>query len=160
MSAQGQGHDLRVQEAQTNHTANVTIGVQPQGRHVAGPGGIVAGLAGLVEQRWLWSRTTQDKWMLHVDREREEHDHKVNSLGCLGLTLVRDASPQRWKWQLLSQPRRNSCLCSASSWFRQSHFHSPRHFLSPGRWLGCRTASPGHSTRQPAQKHLEHLHSK
>lgn len=58
MPTECQGHDLSVQETQTNHAPHITEGVQPEGRIGAGPGGVVTSLAWLVEQRWLHGSTT------------------------------------------------------------------------------------------------------
>ena len=50
VTTQGEGHHFSVQQTQTNHTPHVTEGIEPESGLGAGPGGVVARLAGLVEQ--------------------------------------------------------------------------------------------------------------
>lgn len=60
VSTQGEGHDLRVQQTQSNHPPHVMKSIQPDQRGLvagrSGPGGVVPCLARLVEQGWLQGR--------------------------------------------------------------------------------------------------------
>lgn len=53
MATQCEGHDLSVEETQSNQPTNVAIRVESQGRTGPSPGGIVTCSSWLVKQGWI-----------------------------------------------------------------------------------------------------------